>query len=93
MKYGNRDKNHKLLRDYARACGAWWEDTADVGRGFPDAVIGFCGLVYLVEIKSDKDKLNEKELELHKRALLIGKYEIPIIRCTGDIDRLLGIKK
>ena len=52
MKYGKRDSNHTDIRDALRRVpGCRVFDTADVGDGFPDLVVGFMGIIRLMEIK------------------------------------------
>ena len=48
------DKNHKSVKDYVKACGCLWHDTAGLGGGFPDAIAGYAPTkrLALVEIKN-----------------------------------------
>ena len=56
-RYGKRDGNHKQivreLRDILGSCAVF--DTADMGGGFPDIVVGWQGATFLLEIK-DPDR-------------------------------------
>lgn len=48
------DGNHLEICHALRQCGASVCSTAALGDGFPDAVVGFRGFNYLVEIKKGK---------------------------------------
>ena len=73
MKYGKRDSNHTDIRDALRRVpGCRVFDTADVGDGFPDLVVGFMGIIRLMEIKDgtlspSRRKLTSDEKKFHAR--------------------------
>ena len=52
MKHGRRDANHQEIKDAFTALGCSVADTADVGNGFPDLVVGIAGVTMLVEVKT-----------------------------------------
>lgn len=52
MKHGRRDANHQEVKDTFTALGCSVADTADVGGGFPDLVVGIAGVTTLVEVKT-----------------------------------------
>jgi len=52
MKHGRRDANHQEVKDAFTALGCSVADTADVGNGFPDLVVGIAGVTTLVEVKT-----------------------------------------
>jgi hypothetical protein len=56
VRHGRRDGTHAEVRDGLREVfGAKAvHDTADVGNGFPDLVLGCHGLTILLEVKRDK---------------------------------------
>ena len=56
-----RDKNHAEIRDALREFGASVADTASLGDGFPDLVVGWNGVNYLLEVKSGNGKLTPLE--------------------------------
>lgn len=47
----NRDANHYDIVRALEAVGASVHDTSGVGDGFPDIVVGYRGVTYLMEIK------------------------------------------
>lgn len=58
------DANHAEVADAFRKLGCSFLSLAPLGKGAPDAAIGYGGLTCLVEIKSGpKGKLNEKQRE------------------------------
>jgi Holliday junction resolvase len=63
MRHGRRDSTHAEIRDELRALGATVADTGDMGRDFPDLVVGFCGRSFLVEAKSAKGDLSNGQSE------------------------------
>lgn len=73
MRYGNkRDGNHGEIRNLYRSIpGCVVFDSADVGKGFPDLVVGWMGDVYLIEVKDgslppSKRKLTPDEREFNR---------------------------
>ena len=67
-RFRRTDGNHSEIIKGLRSVGATVSSTARLGEGFPDAVVGFRGANYLLEIKpSDGSKaqreLTEKELQ------------------------------
>ncbi len=52
MKHGRRDANHQEVKDTFIRLGCSVHDTADVGNGFPDLVVGIAGANLLVEVKT-----------------------------------------
>jgi hypothetical protein len=56
-----RDANHKEISDAFENLGATVQDTAMIGNGFPDIVIGYLGYNIPVEIKTENGKLSKKQ--------------------------------
>ena len=70
-KYARKDSNHKEIIQAFRDLGASVFDTASLGSGFPDIVIGMKGSNVLVEIKDgslppSKRKLTPDEIKFHE---------------------------
>lgn len=64
MGYKKRvDKNQSKVVRQLREMGFSVRLTYTVGKGFPDFVIGMCGVNYLVELKSEGGKLTSDEQE------------------------------
>ena len=72
MKYGKRDDNHaEIVATLRRVPGCRVHDTADMGGGFPDLVVGFMGVIRLLEVKDGSlppsaRKLTADEKKFHK---------------------------
>ena len=69
-KFARKDGNHKEIIQAFRDLGATVFDTASLGSGFPDCVVGMRGNNVLVEIKDgslppSKRKLTPDELKFH----------------------------
>jgi hypothetical protein len=87
------DANHKEIIDKLRQFPALSVfSTHMVGKGFPDIVIGYKGMNYLVEIKDgakskSRKKLTDDEIKFH-----VGWFgQIMIAENIDDVLRLLKI--
>lgn len=56
------DDNQRSIVDYARNIGFTVTPTHQMGRGFPDLVLGMFGLTFLAEIKDGKKKPSAQKL-------------------------------
>ena len=63
------DKNQSEIVQALREVGASVYDASTVGQGFPDLVVGFNGVNYLIEVKrvvgNKTTKLNDKQQHWH----------------------------
>lgn len=67
MRHGRRDLTHAEVRDGMREVyGAKAVlDTADLGDGFPDLVLGARGVTFMLEVKKDtKAEMQPRQIEL-----------------------------
>ena len=80
-----RDANHAEIRDAFRSLGASVADTADLGSGFPDLVVGWRGYNYLVEVKTRTGKLTPDEVKFFDN----WKGQTVIVGTVDDAHRLL----
>ena len=55
------DSNHSDIAKAFKKLGCSFLSLAQLGKGTPDGVVGYGGLSLLVEIKSDRGTLNEKQ--------------------------------
>lgn len=67
MRYGRRDSTHREIVRMLEAVGASVFDSADVGGGFPDLVVGYRGKTYLMEVKGPKGKLRASQVAFGRR--------------------------
>jgi hypothetical protein len=87
------DANHKKIIDAIRKIPSLSVfSTHMVGKGFPDIVIGYHGVNYLVEIKDgekskSRKKLTEDEIKFHQSWF----GQIIVCECVEDVLRLLKI--
>jgi hypothetical protein len=61
------DSNHWSIVHHFLKLGASVTDTASFGGGFPDILVGYRGLTVPVEIKTEKGRLNRRQLTWHNR--------------------------
>ena len=73
----------------ARGIGAFVFLTHQVGKGFPDAVIGYRGKLYLVEFKTDKAKLEEDQVQFAQKMDAVG-ITVHVIRNPNEMLALLA---
>ena len=73
----------------ARGIGAFVFLTHNIGKGFPDAVIGYRGKLYLVEFKTDKGKLEEDQAEFAQKMDAVG-VTVHVVRNPNEMLALLA---
>lgn len=61
--------------------------THEVGKGFPDIVVGYRGVNYLVEVKTQKGKLIPSEAAWHAR----WRGQVAVVRTVEEAYRLIGV--
>jgi hypothetical protein len=87
------DANHKQIIDQIRQIPfASVFSTHELGKGFPDIVVGFRGINYLFEIKDGKKsasqkKLTEAEVKFHNNWM----GQVHIIEKIEDILQILKL--
>lgn len=84
------DRNHKEILDYCRSRGASVYSTHALGKGFPDIVMGYKGINYLLEVKDGAKPPSQRKLTLDEEAFH-GKWKgmLHIIKSTSDIDSII----
>jgi Holliday junction resolvase len=80
------DNQRSIVRDLVTIGFSVWE-THQLGSGKPDLVIALRGETAVVEIKSEKGKLNEQQSDFFK--LWQGKKIVA--RCTSDVLKEWGL--
>jgi hypothetical protein len=63
-------------------------DTHEIGKGFPDIVVGYKGLSYMFEIKLPGEKLTPRERIFHN----YWTGHIRVVYCVDDVLRTVGLK-
>lgn len=62
------DDNQKQIVSELRQLGASVAVTSAVGKGFPDLIVGFQGVTYLVEVKQKgaEKRLSKEQIDFHE---------------------------
>jgi len=87
------DDNHTdIVKAFRSVPGCLVKDTSRVGGGFPDIVVGFRGVNYLVEIKLPnvanwRSKLNPAQVKFHSE----WTGQVIVVRTNSDVWNLLGL--
>ena len=89
------DDNHASLRKFARACGLFWQDMYQIGKGAPDAFVCGDGRWVAVEIKDpakppSKRKLTPDEKRWHEDAAWHG-APVAIVETEDDLINLFDM--
>ena len=79
------DMNQAEIVQKLRDCGCSVQVLSQVGNGFPDLLVGFRGVNYLVEVKDVGYDLSDKQRAWH--ALWNG--QVTVVRSFDTIKRLL----
>jgi len=79
------DKNQKDIVAAFREKGATVFPTHQLGKGFPDIVVGYAGKNVLIEIKSEKGSLTGDERLFHS----MWRGEVCIVRTKEDVQTIL----
>ena len=87
--YGNADRNQHAIVDALRKVGATVAITSGVGDGFPDLVVGAHGRTLLIEVKSGRALLNERESRWHREWK--GR-PVVVVRNVSDALRAIGVE-
>ena len=85
------DSNQPAIVEALRGVGASVAHTHMIGRGFPDIVVGFRGVNYLMEIKDgslapSRRKLTEDEQDWHN----VWRGDVVIVESVEDAYRAIG---
>lgn len=86
------DSNQNELFKKIRQVGATVQDISMVGHGCPDALIGFRGKNYLIEIKDgNKPKSKRKLTPNEAEFMLTWQGQARVVNDIMDIYEMLGI--
>ena len=91
VKYGRRDSNHAAVRDALRRIpGCRVFDAADMGQGFPDLVVGFMGVIRLIEVKDGRLSPSKRRLTKDEKRFHSAWEHLPVF-VVNDIDEAFGV--
>ena len=82
------DANQQAIVDALRAAGAEVESLHEVGGGVPDLLVGWRTANYLLEVKSARGKLNERQIEWHGG----WKGQVAVVRTVEDAMTAIGME-
>lgn len=89
MKYGKVDRNQKQIVQELRSLGFSVFSIADIGKGYPDLVIGKFGKNVLIEVKADETKTLT---ELEEKFFQEWQGQVNIATCTEEILKIFDEK-
>lgn len=81
------DANQSVIVADLREVGASVTITSHVGEGFPDAVVGFRGINYLMEFKTEDGDLTADQVEWHGA----WRGSVHIVRNSEEAFRVIGL--
>ena len=88
-RFGRRDGNHTEIRQALRRVpGCRVFDTADVGSGFPDLVVGFMGVIRLLEVKDGSLPPSARKLTPDERKFHAAWEHLPV-HIVNSVDEAL----
>jgi len=87
----SRDRNQQQIVDALRAVGAFVYDAAHIGGGFPDLIVGFRGMVYLMEIKNPKSWYGKLGMSESQKKFRDAWHDAPISLVENANDALFVI--
>lgn len=85
MRNAKTDKNQAEIVRALRGIGASVQSLAPVGKGVPDLLVGYNGVNFLMEVKMDKGKLTDDQVQWH--GAWMGK--VYIVRSIEDAITIL----
>jgi Holliday junction resolvase - archaeal type len=92
-KYSSKaDANQTEIVKALRAVGASVFITSNVAKGFPDLVVGYNGINYLVEIKDGKKQPSEQKLKPHQIELHASwRGQICVVNSVEQALKVIGL--
>lgn len=78
------DANQRRLVELLRACGVIVEVISDVGRGVPDLMCLYQGIIFLVEVKDGSQPPSRQSLTEAERAFHLAWAGAPIYIINSD---------
>jgi hypothetical protein len=83
-----RDSNHETIAQALQYHGCMVADLAEAGGGVPDLLVGYRGILFLVEVKSPVGVLSPKQ-----RAFFDTWIEYPalVLRSVDDVRHVMEV--
>jgi hypothetical protein len=80
------DANQEQIVSALRAAGATVQSLAPIGKGCPDLLVAFQGLMFLMEVKAAKGKVNE----LQEKWAQSWSTHVSVVRDAEHALRIIG---
>lgn len=87
-----KDDNHNDVAELFEKSGFATEDMSHVGRGFPDLLVAYRGVMKLVEIKNRKTSYGRRGLNDLQRGLQ-ARFNVCVISSTDEALEFIGLMK
>lgn len=84
----SKDANHGEIVKALIRVGASVEDLSAVGGGVPDLLVGFRGRCYLLEIKTERGRLNKIQSDWHR----LWNGHVAVVRSVDEALAVLWAK-
>ncbi len=81
------DSNQAEIVADLRKCGASVWSLHEVGGGFPDIIVGFRGVNYLIEIKTPEGKLVVRQRRWHE----VWPGQVAVARTSEEALHIIGV--
>lgn len=88
MNHGKRDGNQAEIVEALRKAGASVLDLADVGHNCPDALIGYAGREWLIEIKTATGELTPGQVDF----IRTWRGAVHVVRSIDEALAVIGIR-
>lgn len=86
------DSNHRELVNQIRKLGASVWDTHELGKGFPDLIVGIRNQNFLLEVKDGKKSPSRKRLtEDEQKFFNIWKGQVAKVETLDEVIKVLGL--
>ena len=85
------DANQAAIVEALRDAGAMVHCTHEVGSGFPDLAVAFGGEVYLLEVKTQRGRLNKREQRWHDDWIDAAGEHLAVVRSPMEALEALGL--
>ncbi len=82
------ETNQALIVMGLRKAGATVQDIHVVGFGCPDILVGYKNVTYVMEIKYNRGKLNDKEKAWH----LNWRGQVAVVKSVNDALEVIGAR-
>lgn len=92
MRAAKIDANQKEIVAALRKLGASVSSTATIGKGFPDLIVGFRGVNYLLEVKTGSKPPSERKLT-PDQVLFHAKWtgQIVVVKNIDEALKAIGL--